>query len=188
MGTRGFVGVVVDGEVQIQYQQYDSYPEGVGVKVLDFARQNAHARDGLRAQARAVKVVSEDVPPTLEQQEYYKHLADTHVSTGRLDEWYCLLRTTQGDLAAILGAGIILDAGTFPADSLFCEWGYIIDTDTWQLEVYKGFQTKPHVWGRFANMEAGDGDYYPVALVAVYKMEDLPTDMDFLRAFAEDDD
>ena len=38
MGTRGFVGFVAEGREVIAYQQFDSYPSGVGVDTLRWLR------------------------------------------------------------------------------------------------------------------------------------------------------
>ena len=62
----------------------------------------------------------------------------------------------------------------FVADSLFCEYAYVIDLDKEVLEVYKGFNTKKlPKRERFANMKVGkkssSGEqYHPVRLWAKF--------------------
>jgi hypothetical protein len=69
------------------------------------------------------------------------------------------------------------DSSDFPADSLFCEWAYVFDIDNMKLEVYKGFQTKPHTKGRFAattaqrDSSASGETYYPVKLTKVFDVD-----------------
>ena len=88
----------------------------------------------------------------------------------------------------MLAAGVIEDAGDFPADSLFAEWGYVIDLDgDGMFEVYEGFQKSPHDKGRFAGMER-DGDYYPVALRARWPLANLPDEASFLEATKDGDE
>ena len=70
------------------------------------------------------------------------------------DEWYSALRHLQGDLRAYLTLGV---APTVEMDwaknSLFCEWGYLVNFDERTLEVYRGFQTRKHSNGRFADFD-----------------------------------
>ena len=42
MSTRGAVGIVCNGEEKIGYNHYDSYPEGLGVEVLDFLKGKSY--------------------------------------------------------------------------------------------------------------------------------------------------
>lgn len=42
MGTRGFVGFVIDGQEKIGYNHFDSYPDGLGVDVLSWLRGEVH--------------------------------------------------------------------------------------------------------------------------------------------------
>ena len=70
----------------------------------------------------------------------------------------------------------MLTARDFINSSLFCEWGYIVNFDTQELEVYRGFQEERHDKGRYAAKEptkpdTGSGiDYWPCALVATFPL------------------
>lgn len=177
MSTRGFVGFVIDGTEKIAYNHSDSYPRGLGVDVLDWLRQAdiAEATD----QARALRVVEPDSTPTDEDIERLRGYADLNVARQSYDDWYALLRQTQGNPARMLRAGVIEDASGFPADSLFAEYGYVVDLDAQQLEAYVGFQKTPHTEGRFASRPRHDDDYYPVKLVGSWSLSDLPDDTTF---------
>lgn len=211
MGTRGFTGLVVDGEEKIGYQQYDSYPSGVGVDVLRDLRELVKDMDSLRAQARALKVVNKDVAPTVDEIEKLRPYLSLDVGQQNAADWYCLLRETQGQLAAILEAGYIEDNHTFPLDSLFCEYGYLVDLDREVFQVYEGFQNKLPKGGRWAGrpttaedeaaydehmqwcaengrepwMSCGS-EYKAVELWAEWPLEQLPTDDEFLTLLEED--
>jgi hypothetical protein len=78
------------------------------------------------------------------------------------------------EVTALLEAGVTLDRSDFPADSLFCEWGYLIDLDAMTFEVYRGSQKAPHTAGRFARRPPAEEGYHPVALVASWPLADLP--------------
>jgi len=175
MGTRGFTGFVVNGAEKIAYQQYDSYPSGVGVEVLSFLK----AYPELLAKARDLKVVDENSKPSPADVKALEPWTDLGVSAQSTYDWYCLTRLSHGDPAAILTCGYLLDAHEFAQDSLFCEWGYLIDLDAMTFEVYQGFQKQPHSAGRFAQRES-EGDYYPVALLVSYPLAGLPDEEQFL--------
>ena len=196
MGTRGFMGLVIDGQSKIGYVHWDSYPYGLGVSTLEALRTLllADSGDQVATLARQLEVVKSDTKPSLEQQERLADYADTNVSTKSLDEWYVLLRRTHGNLVRTLKAGYIEDASDFPYDSLFAEWGYLIDCDTKVFEAYRGFQDAPHTLGRFATgtgpdrMKTLGHHYYPCALVGMWSFDALPTNDEFLTALEENDD
>jgi hypothetical protein len=188
VGTRGFIGFVADGVEKIAYNHWDSYPEGLGADVLRWLRKVAGLDlgvDTLRASVRALRVVDPSSTPTAEDIERLRPFTDLNVSSKSLDDWYCLLRGTQGDPAAMLRAGVIEDAFDFPTDSLFAEWGYVVDLDANVFEVYEGFQHSAHDKGRFAGRtdnRVSDG-YYPVALVKSWPLAELPDDDSFAQSF-----
>ena len=175
MSTRGLVGFVVDGQVKATYNHYDSYPEGLGEDVVSFVKDGWFTRE----QVENLKLVDESTPPTEEEKAALREYADTGVSTQSLDEWYVLLRNTQGDLAAILESGYMIDSEDFAADSLFCEWGYLINIDTDKVEVYTGFVTdKSALTGRFSDLPVKDygslgNKYLPITLIAELDFNDL---------------
>ncbi|RJL21102.1 hypothetical protein [Bailinhaonella thermotolerans] len=183
MGTRGFIGFVIDGHEKIAYVHADSYPGGVGASVLSWLRLAAADLGELRRRVRALRVVDPGTRPGAEDIEALKEFAFQRVSTGRLDDWYVLLRRTQGRPELMLAAGVIEDARDFPADSLDCEWGYLIDLDAAAFEVYRGFQRRPHAEGRFAGRPSPPhhvGAYYPVKRVGRWGLSDLPGEDTFL--------
>lgn len=196
MGTRGFMGLVIDGQQKIGYVHWDSYPDGLGASTLDALRTLllADSGDQVATLARRLEVVKSDTKPSREQQERLADYADMNVSTQQLDEWYVLLRRTHGDLVQTLKAGVIEDASDFPYDSLYCEWGYLIDFDTRTFEAYRGFQHKPHKLGRFASGDYPDRSkalghsYFPVALVGMWTFDNLPETDAFVKALEPGDD
>jgi hypothetical protein len=183
MGTRGLLGVRIDGRDKLTYNHFDSYPEGLGKDVLLALRSLATSEDlkAAMAKARAIRLVKEDSKPRMADIEKCKMFADTGVSSRQLTDWYCLLRKAQGNLLAYLDLGIMIDNHGFIRNSLFCEWAYIANFDTMRLEVYTGFQDKPHTNGRYAKKklpktgrEIAD-KYYPCALLVEFDLKALPT-------------
>ncbi|MFH8405535.1 hypothetical protein ACH4FX_12280 [Streptomyces sp. NPDC018019] len=178
MSTRGFLSFAVDGETKTSYVHHSAHPEGLGLTVLAWLLTADFAV--AKSAAQALRVVSESDEPTAQDITRLWQYYDPNVG-GRSEHptWYQLLRGTQGDPAAILDAGVIEDASSFPAESLFAEWGYVIDFDTQALEVYCGFQEEPHDEGRFAALApTGDG-YWPVRLTVSWPLDALPSDAVF---------
>lgn len=196
MGTRGAFGVVTgEGAEMIGYNQYDSYPSYGGVENLKKIRAEiaANGTERLATLARDARLVSDAVRPTAADVDALKEWTDLDVSERSVDDWYCLTRRTHGDIIAQLECGYILDSASFPLDSLFCEWAYLLNLQDGTFEVYQGFQDKPHADGRFADRNPRPVDWtptyqgerylYPVRLVASFPLEALPSDDDFLAAF-----
>ena len=168
MSTRGVVGFRLDEKDYLAYNHSDSYPSWLGREtVVQLAELLCLDTDKLATLVRNLKVVTEDAPPPADSEERERLSKWTNNGVATPDDyWYRTLRETQGDIQAILEAGYILDATEFIKDSLFCEWGYIVNLDSSTLEVYEGHQTKRHTKGRYAgNMRASAGRY-PCALIA----------------------
>jgi hypothetical protein len=186
MGTRGAIGILVNGQTKAAYNHFDSYPSGLG---RDFAEQALALSaslgiEGLRSAARSLEVIDTEIPPTPEQIEHCATYTNLSVSERSTADWYCLLREAQGDLRVYLDLGVIPgDGADFMKDSLFCEHAYILNLDGEEpvLEYYAGFQTKPHSKGRYATRKprgwrpgyAGQKFYYPVALAASIPLSEL---------------
>ena len=198
MGTRHLIAAKVDGEYKLaQYGQWDGYPEGEGVAVLDFL-VNKMDRDAFLAALRNCRFIGrEEINAELVKfgadpnDNYTIRLSDYDRFSEAHPEW------SQDTGSKILeeiqsrgGCGLKNDLG-FAADSLFCEWAYVLDFDAGTFEVYEGFNKLPLSEGdRFYFLEekAEDG-YHPVRLRASWSMDDLPqTEEDFLAPFKEDEE
>ena len=170
MGTRGVYGFRIGGQDKVMYNQYDSYPEGLGCAVVEFVHLNPI--DELKRIAQELTLVSEGERPTPEQIETCRRSGTVNlaVSTGSEQDWYCLLRKAQGDVSFWKkGLPFILDGKGFLSDSM-CEWAYIINLDDEVLEVYEGYNTDPFAPGRYAGVwvdrQAGE-TYQGVKLVKI---------------------
>jgi len=190
MSTRGFIGFVADGTEKIAYNHSDSYPDGLGVEMLVWLR-GVHLPH-VRQQIEALRVVDPESEPTDDDVKALKQYYNGSVGgPSNRPTWYQLLRETQGDPAAILRAGVIEDASNFPGDSLFAEYGYVVDLDANTFEAYRGFQHEKHDKGRFAGRDPKPsiGDlYYPVALAASWPLDGLPDSDVFVSAILGDDE
>lgn len=202
MGTRGAMIFVIDGEEKVCYNHWDSYPDGLGVKMLKWLREAVADLPKLKAQARELKMVDENTNPSAEEIAKLAHLSwnkaehggDADLRPGQ--QWYDLLHQTQGEPAMVLEAGYNADGHDFVYDSLFCEWAYVVDLDADVFEVYRGFQTAEVTAGRWAGKQreqdygGGIGPYYAIAPFegGAWEFGELPADDAFLAVFAREDE
>lgn len=164
MGTRGAYGFFKDGINKVSYNHFDSYPSGLGAEVMEFIK--ATPDDQLGEVFSSIVMVNENDMPTVEQIDQCKKFANLNVGSQRIDDWYCLLREAQGNLSSLRnGLRYMIDNKDFLADSLFCEWAYIINLDTRKLEVYKGFNKSANGKGRYAALQSRHKEYYGVDLI-----------------------
>lgn len=183
MGTRGAFGVVIGEQEKIGYNQYDSYPGGYGLENLQWLR--GADLDRVRALAQAAVVVDDSRKPTPEQVKTLAVVTNLGVSEQSTDDWYCLTRATHGHIGLMLECGYINDSSSFPLDSLFCEWAYIVDFDQNVFEVYEGFQKDLPTKGRWAGKTIGENEYKAVELIASWPLDALPSDEEFLAQTRE---
>lgn len=134
MSTRGTLAVRIDGVTKGSYNHSDSYPTWLGNRVLEYLaalKAEEGGMDKARTQARLLREVPKRKPTPAE----IKRLApytDLGVSEGSTQDWYCLLRLAQGDLALVLESGYYYPMGVGEE-----EWSYVIDFDAEALEVFE---------------------------------------------------
>ena len=130
--------------------------------------------------------------------DYKKHGDSIYarIDRGELRDWQRVYPELSRDTAAnILNMvyesenGLKLrDNIEFAADSLFCEWAYVIDLDKGTFEVYQGFNQEPlEPTDRFYGLKPEPGrlqsteTYYPVRKIAEYRFTELPSDEEFCK-------
>lgn len=190
MGTRNLTMVYKNGEYKVaQYGQFDGYPEGVGATLLNFLKsvnmdafnkaiQNVsfHTTKEIDEINKNIDEIRKDIP-NYSWKKYYPHLA----------------RECGGDILNQIvfnGVNKVLNDFDFAADSLFCEWAYVIDLDTNKFEVYKGFnQVKLNKNERFYCLEEkSKNGYHPVKFVKSYDINNLPDENSFIADFKSKDE
>jgi hypothetical protein len=197
MGTRNLTMVISNGETKVaQYGQWDGYPEGQGVVALNFL-SNTDLKE-FKQKMNSVKFIN-----GTKEKEINKWLKSIGVENGWMNmeqsklyqEKYPLLTRDNG--AGILSmimeseeeTNWVNDNREFAADSLFCEWAYVIDLDKNIFEVYEGFNTNPlTIEDRFYSLTSlKDNDYYPIKLSKSYDLNNLPLEFEFINDFKQEE-
>ena len=174
MGTRGAYGFRLEGKDKVTYNHFDSYPSGLGNDVAKFLKEISSVEE-LKEIFSNIELVDMDSKPTEKQKAKAKELdlVDLTVSSQSEDDWYCLLRKAQSGLELYKeGLSFMIDSHNFLGDSLFCEWAYIINLDTAQLEVYQGWNKDHNASGRYAALNKGK-EYAGIALYTTIPLENL---------------
>lgn len=199
MGTRNLTFVVKDGQFRVaQYCQWDGYPSGQGTTVHNF-------------------ITNEMTPQFREQIDRTKALTPEEVEArwneakggeeGPLPGFVSMavadrFKRKNAHLDRDMGAHILsyiqntpqpevsLDTN-FAADSLFCEWAYLIDLDNDTLEVYRGFNETPlYDSERFKFLEQAAIDrrpndkYRPIKLLTKFTFQELKDNWSDTKAWA----
>lgn len=102
-------------------------------------------------------------------------------------------RDTSADILPIIQRGNcfrISNQLRFAADSLFCEWAYVIDFDKRTFEVYQGFNKEPLTpEDRFYELrEHEELPYHGVKLAKSWSLDELPTNEEFISTLEKEDE
>ena len=195
MGTRNLTQVIHKGKVRMaQYGQWDGYLQGVG-KDIAKVLQKTTLKDLRSAISKCVFIDGKKVDG------YYRDAG----SGGA--EWVTMEVSDAFKLAHPLlhrdysgGAAlsvILKDAESkkrielqnqsdFAADSIFCQWAYVIDLDKKKVEIYRGYNTlllskkdrffylqkRPN---GIQKSKATGEMFYPVRLLRTYAIKDFTT-------------
>lgn len=201
MGTRNLTMVIENAKpVVAQYGQWDGYPEGQGATILEFLKKT----DIEQFKQKLKKA-------RLQTEEDKKAVNDFLKSIGCEDGWMndeqskkfnakfpYLSRNHGGEILEMINdapddADIMLsDTTAFAGDPGFCEWAYVVNLDTNQLEVYgwdnpkakfentfeKLFKKEP-----YATQLKEDKDYEGavVGTVMAFNLDKLPTEKQFIK-------
>ena len=117
MSTRGLLGFRVNGQDYITYNHSDSYPQWLGMRVVQFAHDHLHSLEAIQAFGRKIEALGWDLIPREARSAQ-----------------------PQGpELLAAIAEGRVLRVGK--GRDLFhtcldCEFAYVLDLDEGQLEFW----------------------------------------------------
>lgn len=160
MGTRGTFGYRKNKQDKLMYNHWDSYPDGLGQRMLEYIKM--YSTKEINDTYDNIKIVEAD-----NDDKYWKISAEMERKIHSRDVF---LSSFHEDPTLL-----IPEDNNFIKDSLFCEWGYIVNLDTECLEVWEGFQKKAQKGNRYGRKKNGDG-YYPCKLITEIPFDDLRKD------------
>jgi hypothetical protein len=161
MGTGNLTCVYHDSQFKLaKYCQWDGYPEGQGKKIVKFL-VNEFDRSLFLKNLDSASIASEEELEEWDLKKYPHFSRD--VGAG-------ILPYIQNNASPKLLPSSI----DFAANSLFCEWCYVVNLDDNVLEVYRGFTNQPLTESdRFFFLQhALDCDRFPVKIVASFDLSD----------------
>lgn len=189
MGTRNLTAVFYKGEYRIaQYGQWNGYPSGQGKTVLEFLKK-------MKPRIFKAKLLKVQEATHEEVTALYRQCGSDGsgwVSMDVADRFNKLAPQLSRNAGATIlehvqnspDGLLIVKNLDFAADSLFCEWAYVVDLDKSVLEVYRGFITSDVAIDpeeRFAFLaDKAEGKYRPIKLIKTYDLKNLPDENTFV--------
>lgn len=191
MGTRNLICVYHERKYKLaKYCQWDGDPSGQGIKILDFLK-NFDKNLFIKQLDKVRKLTKETEDKIIEEYRLIdtKNKMDIDYPEISIDTGYEILSLILDNKKEDI---YIRDSLNFAANSLFCEWCYVIDFDKNTYEVYEGWNKDPlDIGERFKfletteNLNLWEGKsyiYYPVKLLTIFNLSDLPDKEQFLNS------
>lgn len=191
MGTRHLICIVKDNNYKVaQYGQWDGYPEGQGLNILKFLKDEFIKNKFKEKLQKSVTFINDkeleyrwrnmgaiEYPRVSIKisKEFRKKYPENHRDTG--SKILNIIQNTSKQLK-------LINDLNFAEDSSYCEWGYVIDLDKNTFEIYKGFNMKPLLKNeRFYFLQKQNTGYYPIKHIVTYNLRELPFEEEFLNYF-----
>jgi hypothetical protein len=193
MGTKHLVCVVKDNQYKVaQYGQWDGYPSVQGIDILNFLC--TMDRPLFERKISEVAWITDNEY----KEQWAKCGARGNLVSTEVAEKHTILypensRDTGAKILSLIQNSVnpikLVNSIGFANNSLYCEWGYVIDLDKNTFEVYEGFNQKPLSQdARFYQEKSDDNGYYPIKLVKSFSIENLPNKDRFLLSFKSDEE
>lgn len=187
MGTRNLTMVIANGKTKVaQYGQWDGYLSGQGLTVLNTIKKivNAGELDLFKKKVLALKWLTKKKEKEIETNGNWE-TAHPYLSRDCAAEILNAIHYNKLEMSrkevTINGIVGLVNKESFAADSLFCEWAYVIDLDKNVLEVYQGFNKTPlTIEDRFYPLQDLNGEYMPINIIGSFPLNLLPDESIFL--------
>lgn len=197
MGTHNLTIVIKDGNpVVAQYGQWDGYPSGQGLTILEFLR----TANIVRFKKKLKKCRFSNKWDHTKMNNFLNSIGSPNgwMSQDQAvlykEKYPYLSRDIAAEILEMIYNStdrtiMLNNSYDFAADGLSCEWAYVVDLDKNTFEVYKGCNKTPLTEDeRFYGTDAGyEGDYTPVKCIAIFDIYKLPSNELFLKLEENDD-
>lgn len=173
MGTRGLTIVTYNNETRVaQYGQWDHYPSGQGVTILEFLRKPENVEALRKNMDKCYWIAQEEHEALVDQFTGKSSMGRgwmTSEESKLFNEAYpSLHRDTGGEILYLIAEATapvpLQDNSGFAEDDGMCEGIYTVDLDR--------------------NIFSSEYDFYPTVK---YELDKLPTAEDYIAAFKEDE-
>lgn len=166
---KGTVGFIYQNKISLGYNDENSNPDYLGGDVLDLIIRINKEKGWKVFKEHSLNLKNIDTADEnmLKKYEKYSSPGNSKIFSDIIStEW--LIEMYEGKIQ-----DYIID-NQFIKESLYCEYGYIINLDNMKLEYYLGDQEKPQKNNRFGNTNI-DG-YYPCRLVCNFDILTISED------------
>jgi hypothetical protein len=207
MGTRHLTVVILKEEPKVaQYGQWDGYPKGQGLTILNFLKESdlkKFKNEILKCQFLSNEEVLDKWNECGANDSEW---VGFDVSKKCEEKYPALSRDTGAKVLELIYEGKVHELQNniaFVNDSLFCEWAYVIDLDKDVLEVYRGFNKFPlnendrffdgnkrfHLGkqNKTNHTNKQSDHYYPIKIVKTYSLDNLPSENQFYEDLKEEE-
>lgn len=145
VGTSGAYGFHKNGIDKITFNKFDSYPNYLGENITDFIMNNSI--EEINRIFDRIIMVDDNIKPTKEQiiecKNYFENFYGM-IPNMTEDNWYALLFKVHGNLNLYKNElKYMIENNDTIKNSIYCRWGYIINLDKNELEIYVGGQREP---------------------------------------------
>lgn len=184
MSTRNMTLIYQDGIYKVsKYCQWDGYLSGLGLELMSTLKaliREPELEASLKEAVRngVVQVTPDDVSKLWEEcGADDSGMVNLEVSAKFRETNWDLHRDCNGAdvLTMLIKKQKVrnVDDISFVADSLFCEYAYVIDLDKDTFEIYRGFNQQPLTEeDRFYDLSSA-GEYQPVSLLRSYSFYEI---------------
>ena len=193
MGTRNLTAVYKNGKYAVaQYGQWDGYPECAGQTILKFLLKPENIEELRKKIDKCVFVTQEEIDAAYKQVGVPEN--ERFITLSQANKFHSIFPLLNRDIGYNILSEIIkqkeeIKLGNsidFANDSLFCEWGYVVDLDKNTFEIYEGYNRKPLAKSeRFYNPNLTENEYYPIRHIKTYFLNSLPDKDTFEKEISE---
>ena len=180
MGTSAVMYVYEGGKRRFAVlSSFDGYPSYVGANILGFVCNRKNVQKLRASLDKLVLITPED------RAQYRERSNDWEYDYARSHPGY----TMAGDaefLQTLISSEGSVHTINWSNDMRLSDWAYVIDLDSNTFEVYKGMNKIPLEENeRFYDGLPPKNDIYPFKEVAIFDLDDLPSNDEFIDKIKE---
>lgn len=187
MGCRNFTGVIVGGKIKVaQYGQWDGIPEGQGITIIHFLKNELNREKFLKNLERVRFITEEELDKGYKDagaepiSSCSKALTLTDEAIKKFNIQYPYINRDYGAkiLSMIQSAPentnieLLNSLADDPNYGVDCEWAYILNFDTNTLKVYSVHRNP---------LLPESGNFLYLGLMSSFDINNLPSKEEFIR-------